>query len=107
MDAAEARQFRTVARLADIPAGRGLYVEVDEHRLALFRIGDEVHAIDNVCPHRAGDLAEGDLDGTLVYCPLHAWAFDVRTGQAPNRPGICVKSFPVKLVGDEVQVDLG
>ncbi len=107
MSAAPAPQFTTVARLEDIPAGRGLYVAAGEHRLALFRIGDAVHAIDNVCPHRAGDLAEGDLDGTIVYCPLHAWAFDVTTGQAPNRPGICVRSFPVLVEGDEVKVDLG
>ncbi|MFN7130455.1 MAG: Rieske (2Fe-2S) protein, partial [Myxococcales bacterium] len=97
--------YVSIARLSDIPADRGLQVAYGEHRLAVFRIGDAVHVIDNVCPHRAGDLAEGDLSGTVVYCPLHAWAFDVRTGQAPNRPGICVRSFPARVENEDVQVE--
>ncbi len=98
--------WRTVARLADLPVKRGYLVEVDGLAIALFRVGDAVHAIDNTCPHRDAPLAFGDLRGHVVYCPLHAWAFDVRTGACDEGPGACVRTYPARVEGDAVQIAL-
>ncbi len=97
---------RTVCRLSDLPERQGYLVEVAGEAIALFRVGDRVHAIENTCPHREGPLAFGDLRGATVHCPLHAWPFDVRTGRCEEFPGVEVRTFPVHLEGDEVQLEL-
>ena len=97
---------RTVCRLADLPERQGYLVEVAGEAIAIFRVGEQVHAIENTCPHREGPLAFGDLRGATVHCPLHAWPFDVRTGRCEEFPEVAVRTFPVFLEGDEVQLEL-
>ena len=97
---------RTVCRLRDLPEKSGYLVEVGDVAVALFRVGREVFALDNVCPHRDGPLAFGDLRQGVVYCPLHAWGFDVKSGRCDEFPGVCVRTFPVRVEGDEVQLEL-
>ena len=96
----------TVCRLSDLPPHRGYLVEVAGEAIALFRVGDEVYAIENTCPHRGGPLAFGDLRGVTVHCPLHAWAFDVRTGRCDEFPEASLRTFPVHVDGEEVQLEL-
>lgn len=98
--------WHRVARLAELEEGKGKEVVVGEETIALFRVGDAVYAIDNVCPHREGPLAFGDLRDCTVYCPLHAWPFDVRTGACLEFPAAGVRSFPVRIEGEHVQVEL-
>ncbi|HET9595874.1 MAG TPA: Rieske 2Fe-2S domain-containing protein [Anaeromyxobacteraceae bacterium] len=98
--------LRAVCRLSDLPATQGYLVEVGGEVVALFRVGDEVHAIENRCPHRDGPLAFGDLKGSTVYCPVHAWDFDVRTGRCGEFPRVAVRTFPVQVRGDEVLIEL-
>jgi nitrite reductase (NADH) small subunit len=95
-----------VARLAELEEGKGKEVMVEGATLALFRIAGAVYAIDNVCPHREGPLAFGDLRDCTVYCPLHAWPFDVRNGACLEFPAVRVRSFPVRIEGEHVQVEL-
>lgn len=80
-------QFAMVARLADLPSGTGrMVVGPFDKPMALFNVGGEVFAINAVCPHRGGPLANGRLDGHVLACPWHGWTFDVRTGR-PDHPG--------------------
>lgn len=97
---------RTVCRVSELPEASGHLVEVEGEEIAVFRIGTEVHAIGNACPHRDGPLAFGDLRGCAVYCPLHAWAFDVRTGRCDEFPEASVRTYRVHVEGDEVQIEL-
>jgi nitrite reductase (NADH) small subunit len=57
--------------------------------------GGSYAAIDNVCPHRGGPLAEGTLENGRVLCPWHAWAFSVKDG---------AEVFPVEIQGDQVLI---
>jgi len=97
---------RAICRLSDIEEGRGIAVEADGVELAVFRRGEEVFALENACPHRGGPLAFGDLRGDTVYCPLHAWPFDLRTGRCREFPHASVRTFPVRVEGGEVRVEL-
>ena len=97
---------RTVCRLSDVPERQGYLVELDGVQVALFRVEGEVHALENACPHRDGPLAYGDVRGGTVYCPLHAWPFDVRTGRCHEFPAVSVRTFRVHVVGDEVQLEV-
>ncbi len=70
-----------IAALADCPPGTGLEVVADERVVALFNVDGTFYAIDGVCPHQGGPLAEGEVTGCVVTCPWHGWQFDIRTGQ--------------------------
>jgi nitrite reductase (NADH) small subunit len=95
-----------VGRLQDLPDGHGWLIAVGEQELALFRRGDRVYALDNVCPHRGAALAFGDVRGEVVHCPLHAWPFHLPTGACLEFPEVCVRTYPVHVEGGEVEVEL-
>lgn len=95
-----------VGPAADVPQGEGRVFDVDGLTLAIFNVGGAFYAIDNACPHRGGPLGDGDVDGTLVSCPWHAWRWDVTTGANANNPAVRVPCFPVTVESGEVFVEL-
>ncbi|MFD0716946.1 nitrite reductase small subunit NirD [Paenibacillus sp. GCM10027626] len=74
--------------------------------IAVFRTSSgEVYALENRSPHpKGGPLAEGMVSGRFLFEPLHDWKIDLRTGlvQLPDQGQ--VRSFPVKVEGDQVYV---
>jgi nitrite reductase/ring-hydroxylating ferredoxin subunit len=95
-----------VASVGDVEAGQGRVVEADGKTLALFNVDGVFYAMDNACAHRGGPLGEGDLDGTIVTCPWHAWRWDVRSGANANNPALRVACFPVSVENGAVFVEL-
>ncbi|MFF9377629.1 bifunctional 3-phenylpropionate/cinnamic acid dioxygenase ferredoxin subunit [Streptomyces griseoluteus] len=69
-----------VCRLEDLPEGESLRLATAPP-IAVFRTDDgSLYAVDDTCTHQDASLSEGWLEGCLVECPLHAAAFDLRTG---------------------------
>jgi len=65
----------------DIPFGEGRTYTVDGEMVAVFRLRDgSLRALQALCPHRGGPLADGQIDNKVVVCPLHLNAFDLKTG---------------------------
>ena len=96
-----------VGRAADVPAGSGRVFEAAGRTLAVFNVDGTFYAIDNECSHRGGPLGEGDLEGTVVLCPWHAWRWDVTTGNNANNPAVKVACYPVSVEGEAVFVEIG
>ena len=79
-----------VARVDEIPVGRGKTVEVGDLTLAVFNAGGGTyHATSPSCPHEGGPLGEGVLDGNLIVCPWHGFDFDARTGACRRSESGC------------------
>jgi nitrite reductase (NADH) small subunit len=97
--------FVKVASCADIPDGTGKAVEAGGRQIALFNIGGKFYAIGGTCKHRGGPLAEGELDGTTVICPWHAWEYDVTSGKNLDDPNVTVGCFAVKVEDDDILVE--
>lgn len=91
-----------VCRLSELPEGLGRAFRVGGRSVALFRTrAGQVFALDQVCPHRNGPLADGMVIGSgataQVVCPLHAFRFAAATG-ACDQPGVCgVSRYPVEV----------
>ena len=103
----DSAQWLKVATLADIPQGKIKAVLVNKQSIALSNVGGEIYATDNICTHAFALLSDGYLDGDLIVCPLHAGCFEAKTGRAVEAPAEeDIKSYPVRLVGDEVQIDM-
>ena len=91
-----------LARVSDIPTDRALCVSAGERDLALFLLDGEVYALDNECPHKGGPLGEGVVENGCVLCPLHGWAFDVKTGVCADKPNRPATRIPVHVVDGQV-----
>jgi nitrite reductase/ring-hydroxylating ferredoxin subunit len=99
--------FTKVASAAEVPAGTAKQVAVGGRPVAVFNIDGTFYAIEDTCPHRGAPLWEGEVQGKEVTCPWHGARFDVTSGSnlcPPAKSG--VKVFPVRVVGDEVQIDV-
>jgi naphthalene 1,2-dioxygenase system ferredoxin subunit len=82
-------------------------VQVGGREVALYRVGDEVFATDNLCTHGMARLCDGWLDGFLIECPLHQGLFDVRTGACAGDPvEIDVATYPVRISDGQVELEL-
>ena len=95
-----------IGTTSDLPPGEAKYVIAEGTALALVNVEGTFYAVDNDCPHQGAPLGDGFLDGYLITCPLHAWQFDVRTGEMPDHPKFCVKTYPVTVVDGELFVEL-
>lgn len=92
--------------LDELEEGQGKRVIVDGTPIAVFLIDGSPYAISDTCPHRGGPLSRGDLEGSLVRCPIHGWPFDLKTGESPVRPGQKVQTYKAFVQGEEVWVEV-
>ena len=102
----EASGFVRAVRAEELENGRGRTVEVAGRWLAVFRVDDAFHAIANACPHMAGPLGAGRLEGHVVVCPIHYWRIDVRTGASPTNDHVRVPVYEVRVEDGWVLVRL-
>jgi 3-phenylpropionate/trans-cinnamate dioxygenase ferredoxin component len=99
--------FKTVAMLDEIPDGGMKQVSVHGDVVGLYRVGEDVYAINDYCSHEETFLTEGDFepDELEVECPLHGSRFNVVDGSVRILPATKpVASYPVKVEGDMVLV---
>ncbi|MHA0287840.1 nitrite reductase small subunit NirD [Mycobacterium sp. C3-094] len=96
-----------VGRLDEIPVGEGRTFAVDGRQVAVFRLRDDsLRALDAVCPHRGGPLADGLTDDCVVVCPLHGYAYDLSTGAETSGTDLAVRSYPVQVSDGAIRVTL-
>jgi 3-phenylpropionate/trans-cinnamate dioxygenase ferredoxin subunit len=94
-----------VADRAELPPGAKKLVDLDGRAIAVFNVDGAFYAIDDVCTHDGGPLAEGELEGAEIRCPRHGARFDVRTGRALCFPAVeAVASHAVEVRGEELFV---
>ena len=102
----DAGWVRAAAR-GDLAAGEVLGIEVAGRSIALYAADAGIFATDNICTHAYACLSDGWLDGETIECPLHAARFDIRTGKVLDPPATeDLKTYPARMVGDEIQIRL-
>lgn len=99
-------EFIDIARASELAVGRSKAYDVNGRVIALYHTDEGFFATDNVCPHRGGPLAEGDLIGNEINCPWHLWGFDIATGVCSGNPQIRVKAHEVRVEEDRILVRL-
>ena len=95
---AEMAEFQTIAKVGEIPEGEGRAYPIDGTIVAVFNVGGEYTAINDVCPHMGASLAGGYIEGNSVTCPWHAWRFSVKDGTWLDNPRskIANACYPVR-----------
>jgi len=95
------------ASRSQLGEGDVLGVVIAGKEIALYDLDGELLATDDICTHAYARLSDGWLDKGEIECPLHAGRFDVKTGAATAPP--CtdpIKTYPIRLVGDDIQIKL-
>ena len=95
-----------VAGSEEIPPGHARVVEVAGRSIAVCNVDGRYYGVDNECPHRGGPLGEGDLEGTVLACPWHAWRWDVTTGANVNNPAVRLACYTVVAEADGLFVEV-
>jgi nitrite reductase/ring-hydroxylating ferredoxin subunit/DMSO/TMAO reductase YedYZ heme-binding membrane subunit len=72
-----------VGAVEEIPDNRAKVVCLDSERVAVFRYGDRVSAVTNVCAHQRGPLGEGKIVDGCITCPWHGWEYRPEDGCSP------------------------
>jgi 3-phenylpropionate/trans-cinnamate dioxygenase ferredoxin subunit len=97
--------FVTVARVGEIPVGGVKIVRFEDQQIGVFHLDDGYYAIEDVCTHDGGPVAEGRVEGHVIECPRHGARFDIRTGAVLSLPAVTpVPTYAVRVEGDEIQV---
>jgi nitrite reductase (NADH) large subunit len=99
--------------VSDFPQNGGAAVKYGKVQLAVFNFTSraEWYATQNMCPHRnAFVLSRGILgdarDIPKVACPLHKKTFSLVTGQSLQQEEYCIRTFAVRIDGDDVLAEL-
>lgn len=99
--------FTEAARFDEIPDGGMKQVSVAGDLVGLYRVGEDVFALGDVCTHEEAYLTEGEFDPEEleVECPLHGSHFSVVDGSVRILPATKPEAtYPVKIEGDVVYV---
>ena len=117
-----------VGKVSEIPPrGRKIVVPFRGRAgIGVFNVNGSYYALRNICPHKHGPLCMGELtgrfianappstlgatliiedDGEMLRCPWHFWSFEIATGQCLVDPEVRVKTYPVKIDGDDIVID--
>ena len=96
-------------RAVDVETEDVIPVTLNGHVYAVYRSpANSYYATDGQCTHEKVLLADGLVMGHVIECPKHNGRFDYRSGV-----GLCapvtenLRTYPVKVDGDDVFIDLG
>jgi naphthalene 1,2-dioxygenase system ferredoxin subunit len=103
---AEAGWVKAADRSA-LADGEVIGVIVNGREVALYELDGAIYATDDICTHAYAKLSDGWVERGEIECPLHAGRFDIKTGKATAPPCVDdVKTYPVRVAGNEVQIQL-
>jgi len=93
-----------VGKFSELPEAKGVAVEAGGRTVAVFKIGSEVFAISNFCPHKGASLCEGEVlcDSKIVRCPWHHWNWRLYDGALESDVRQHLRRFIVVVIGDDV-----
>jgi nitrite reductase/ring-hydroxylating ferredoxin subunit len=85
---------------------RGCTVPAGGSNIAVFCSGDEVHAVDNRCPHMGFPLSKGTVRDGILTCHWHHARFDLQSGGTFDPFADDVRVYPTRVVDTMVWANL-
>ena len=82
------------------------WVRHGREEILVANVDGTLYAIDNVCSHSGGSLADGWLTGTTVICPLHTWQYDLVSGCCTHIRDECLRKYEVVVEGEDIFVEV-
>ena len=80
-------------------------VQFNSESVCIANVDGNYYAINNICTHEGGPLADGILIGYEVECPWHQSHFDIRTGEVKSPPASEPEPrYEVKVDGENILI---
>lgn len=98
------QSFVRVADVDELRADSPQIVHANGHSIGLFFHEDEVHAVDNRCPHMGFPLTKGSVDDGILTCHWHHARFELSCGDTFDPFADDVQTYPVEVRDGEVYV---
>ncbi len=78
----------TICPLDELAESSARRFDIDGHRLAVVRLGDDVFVIGDRCSHADYSLSEGELDAAeqTIECWKHGSTFSLKSGEPTCLP---------------------
>jgi 3-phenylpropionate/trans-cinnamate dioxygenase ferredoxin subunit len=97
--------FRTVAKLEEVPDGSMIQIELEGEKIVLANAGGRVFALHDQCSHEEFPLSSGELADGQVTCVLHGARFDLESGTPRALPAVRpVRTYETRVEGAEIQI---
>lgn len=101
-----ATQWIDIGGLDDIPVRGARVVRTPGGCIAVFRTSEnEIFAIDDKCPHKAGPLSQGIVHDKAVTCPLHNWVISLESGTALGADKGQVRTYALKTEAGRILLE--
>ena len=97
--------FVMVCDLNEIEEDRAKMFCVEKERIAVYKTGGKLFAVNNVCKHQNGPLGEGKVIDGCITCPWHGYQYLPHNGQSPPPFKEKVSTYDVKLEGTKVWIN--
>ncbi len=95
----DGKTFVEICASEEVLRRKGTRVEFDEElQIAIFRIGERLFAVSNICPHQHNpSLHEGEISqqDCTITCPLHGWTYSLESGKSTSSSHSKVRTFEV------------
>ena len=94
-----------ITALNQVPEWDVLKVKVEGISLIFNRQGMNVTCYRNACTHLEYPIDMGKVSDGIITCPFHKFRYKLDTGKCLNAPD-SLESYPIKIEGDRVFVDI-
>lgn len=95
-----------VAKVRDVPAMGTKLVSVEGQDLLLVNLKGVIYAVESECPHQGAPLSGAIVKDTYLSCQRHGYRFELKDGSCKEHPECVLKTWPVRIEGDDIIVDL-
>ena len=93
-----------VASLDEVRSRGVVVTQAGDRSLAVFADGDEIHAVDNRCPHMGFPLDRGSVKDGILTCHWHEARFELASGCTFDLWADDAISYATEVRGDQVWV---
>jgi len=99
-------EFVKICKVSEVYNLKGRRFQLDdENEIAIFKVDEKIHAVDNICPHNhTSQIYDGFIENMYVACPVHGFQFHLETGEQPTKMGCKLRTFEVKIIDEYVYV---
>lgn len=95
-----------VAKIVEVPNFGKKLVSISGKEILLINIKGFIYACENECPHQGSPMSAAVIKDGFISCPRHGYRFNLADGSCAEHPDFILKTYPVRLNGGEILVDL-
>ena len=96
-----------IAKTSALSNGERLTIHINGMDILVLNVDKQLYAIEDVCTHDGGDIAEGTVEQCQIVCPRHGARFCLKTGDVISPPAYeALRRFPLRVTNNMIQIDI-